>query len=83
VTTLDIEREINTFFRLQSPTVMRGCAKLSRSAGQTRSAHGVPEAARAAQHVVIRPPFYDRDGVDRRLAMMFTRSTRRCGASRR
>jgi hydroxyacylglutathione hydrolase len=51
VTTLGLEREINTFFRLTSPPAR----SLPRPAGPSRSEDGVPEAPRAAQQVV-RPP---------------------------
>ncbi len=56
VTTLDIERRINTFFRLQSPTVIAAIARcLSRPSGGARPADGVPQAARASQRMVSRP----------------------------
>ena len=55
VTTLDIERRINTFFRLHESDGHRPVARgISRSSGEARSADGVPEASRAAQQVVSR-----------------------------
>ena len=53
VSTLEVEGEINTFFRLTSPTVIAKLREgLSRSAREARSAHGVLEAPRTAQLVV-------------------------------
>ena len=53
VSTLEVEGEINTFFRLGSPTVIAKLREvLSRIAREARPAHGVPEAPRTAQLVV-------------------------------
>ena len=53
VSTLAVEREINTFFRLTSPTRDREAARsVSGSSREAGSAHGVSEAARAAEFLV-------------------------------